>query len=380
MKTIVSLVSEQTLPNLQLIKELKDDATEFWFFHSKEFSQQVDWIVNAAQLPAEAVVRHEVDAFDLEAINRKLREINYGDRDFVLNMTGGTKLWIMLFLEQFKNLGAEVYYLTGRDQTLLKIFPLKGERVLKLKSDITLDEYLKVYGLKAQYNKPLHDFEIAQRLFEYCMREAGNERAEVFKKIWLERETREFKKDRYRKALVDLGESVADFLTTLGYPAKDNILHKSDIKYLSGEWLEEYVYYKIKEELKLDEAHISTGVTLEKGGVPNEMDVLFVYRHNLYTVECKTSVRELREQPDGNLKEVTILGEVIYKSDALRPKFGLMASTAILTLSELREADGNPKNEYKQHFDRADLSRIKLITRRDLLNNSKLTELLHIRI
>jgi hypothetical protein len=78
------------------------------------------------------------------------------------------------------------------------------------------------------------------------------------------------------------------------------------------------------------------------------------------------------------IKEIKLLGEIIYKSDALRNSFGLFANTSILTTEELRNEDSSPKNGYEGHFQRMKLSRIKLITKSDLIESTSISKLLNI--
>jgi len=185
---------------------------------------------------------------------------------------------------------------------------------------------------------------------------------------------------RGKSVLFDNEEVINNYVQTIGFiPLEPRKLNKYETKYLSGDWFEEYIYYRIKSELSLDDTEIGTGYNLIKQGTPNEIDVLFVYHHKLYIIECKTSVIELKTLPDGTRKEFKLLPEVIYKSDALRNKFGLFAHTSIFTLGEIKNEDGTPLKGYETSFDRAELSKIKLISKRDFSSGEPIRNMLKIK-
>lgn len=373
MKTLVSLVSDQTIPNLELINEFRHQANEFWFFHSSRTREQVEWIIKAAKLEESQCQKFEIDAYDTVAINQKLNEIDFGDRDFILNITGGTKIWIMILFERFMKLNAEIYYLTGHGCTTYKMHPLKGKLQFRLQKPLTLHEYLTANGFGFKSSKPLHDLALAERNFQFWINDMEGLADKAFK-VFQDLRNKNVK----RIGLEELGQrsrEASEYLVRVNYPTKDDRLVRDEIKYLSGEWLEEWVYHKLKNELRLTDEFIATGSMLRKNGADNEMDVMFVKDHNLYTIECKTAV--LGDQlPDTNAKTVNILGETIYKSDSLRSKFGLFSQSFILTLSELLDENMKPKQNFEMHFNRAGLSRIELISRSNLRQVQNLSELI----
>ena len=82
---------------------------------------------------------------------------------------------------------------------------------------------------------------------------------------------------------------------------------------------------------------------------------------------------------DNTIKEENILGETIYKSDALRTKFGLFAKSYIFTLSNLKQLVANDSNKAKNISDllkRASLSNIKIVDRALLIQAENMRNLL----
>lgn len=361
MKTLVSLVSEQTIPNLELIKEFQNQTNKYLFFHSSRTKRHVDWLIQAADLDEHLCSRQEIDPFDIREIQKVLNDFPFGDESFILNITGGTKPWIIAFLEKFKDLGAEIFYVTGKPREYMKVFPRKGQPNLRLNGNITLSEYLIANGFSVKTGMPHKDQEQANRFFQ----KFTSEPIENF--FWF---IDFFRPRRNSKEIIEFSKLDLRFqqlLNEVAYEIEENKLNKYDFRYFAGDWLEEWAYFKVKEEFGLDESEISTGSYITKEQTPNEMDLMFLLDHQLYVIECKTAVKENKEQADGSLKLTTILGETIYKSDALRSKLGLFANSSILTLSELLDEKMNPTQSFITHFDRAQLSNIKLISRRTLL-------------
>jgi hypothetical protein len=281
----------------------------------------------------------------------------------------------LIINEIFNKLGSRIYYVTGQNKSYVKIFPNRGERVFSLKHHLSLKDYLTAYGFEYKDTSPYKDFESAKRIFDFYVSTETETLKDLFEPIRIR---------RGRNMTVESTET-KKFLDKIKYASVEN-LSKKDTKYLSGDWFEEYVYFKIKDELQLSEEEIATGLNLNKEGTPNEIDVVFIHDHKLYIIECKTSVIDLRNvrliragQEAEEERKVKILPEVIYKSDALRSKFGLFANTSIFTLEEIKTSDGKPKSGYEIHFERAELSKINIISKGDICSDKTMKELLKIK-
>lgn len=363
MKTLVSLVSEQTIPNLQLIIEFKEKITEFWFFHSNKTKVHTKWIIDAARIDQQKVKLFEIDPFDLRSITNQLGDIDYKEQDFILNLTGGTKIWIMAFFEKFKDLGADIYYLTGRDCQYIKLFPKKGELLLKLTKSPTLDEYLIASGFKINGDSCKFDEKTADNVFEVFLKNDE----EFYLPAKIELYTLRNKLSLKKKSSIEfnkLNNETKEFLSLLKFDNYE-VLKKEHIKYLTGDWFEEWVYYKIHKEIELSINNSSISSTITKAGAENEMDVMFLYRQNLFCIECKTSILKLNEN---NELRGNILADTIYKADYLKNKLGLSSKSYIFTLSELKDENKKPYNNFEMAFKRAELSGIEIISKRNLLD------------
>lgn len=371
-KVLVSIVSDQTIPNVELIKELFDEIGCFVFIVTKQKMEQLQWIKDASGINENCCSNIEVDAYNPKNIEEALGDYVFGDEEIYLNITGGTKLMLLIVNDYFRKIGATIYYLTGHNKEYLKVYPSRGKREFTLETKITLREYLTAYGFKYKDTSPYKDFGTAERLFNAYKLLTPNEVIKIFEPLRIR---------RGRNVEVVSGE-ILDFLIEAEYDF-DSKLSKKDTKYLSGDWFEEFVYFKIKNEYNLSDDEIATGINLEKQGTPNEIDVIFILDDKLYVVECKTSIfdrRTIKRMRDGKeveeIKGVNLLPEVLYKSDALRGTFGLFAKTSIFTLEELKDENGLPLQDHKTHFERADLSKITIASKRDILLGRSMKEIL----
>jgi hypothetical protein len=362
-KVLVSLISDQTIPNVELIKEFSSEIGKYLFISTKKMQDKLEWIIKSTNIDEYDVI--EVDAFDAVDIESKLKERHFGDEEIILNITCGTKLMSLIVNDFFRNLNAIIYYVTGHDSTYIKLHPNKGQRKFKLENKISLNEYLTAYGFEIKESVPFKDLDCAQKIFNFYIGANKTDIKHIFEPIRIR---------RGRKMLID-SDNLISFLKKTEYNVEKE-LSKKDTKYLSGDWLEEYIYYKIKNELNLSDNEITTGLNIKKQNTPNEIDIIFIYNHSLYIIECKTSIldkRTIKKIRAGveveEEKDINLLPEVLYKSDALRSDFGLFANTSVLTLEEIKNKDDTPIDSCKIHFDRAKLSNIKIISKRDLVQD-----------
>jgi len=374
-KFLVSLVSDQTIPNVELIKEF-DDISKYLFIYTPQKTRQLKWIIEATNLSEDIIDKIEVNAFDIADIEKKLNAFNFDEAEYIVNITGGTKLMILVVQEFFKNIGAKIFYITGQNKEFIKVFPSIGKRKYALKSSLTLREYLTSYGFEYKNTSPSKDKAQSKRLFDFFIDAKKEELIKLIEPIRLMR-GRNFPIDN---------QNLNDFLEEINYQVENNTLNKKDTKYLSGDWFEEFIYYKIKNELNLSDDEIATGIQIKKENTPNEIDVIFVFNHQLYIIECKTSIIERRKitvirngVKQEEEKDIKFLPGILNKSDALRNKFGLYAKTSIITLETIKDNDNKPLPGYESHLERAKLWRIQVISRNDLKSTLSILKQLNIR-
>lgn len=357
-KILVSLVSEQTVPNVELIKEMYNQVNALLFISTNfmEKNGNREWILNALrneiELP-EILSPIIVDPFSFSDIEEKLNIYIEDENDYIVNLTGGTKVMSLAVHDFFKNVSSEMYYLTGRGQ-YIKVHPGRSRPIINLKSKLGLKEYMEAYGfIITNVSEPLKNFELAKNILDYFLNSFDNEKDIDILNILRER--------RSKNTTIQDVEGLREFLNRVRFrESNDGKLDKYESRFLSGDWLEEYLFYFLKEKHNIEDEELGISWNVEKNNSKNEFDVLVMKNNKLYVFECKTSIYLDSDESQ------TFIGDTIYKSDSLRNKLGLFAQTIIFTLSDLSE----PK--LKSHIQRAEASRVKLIDRNIIFDDNEL--------
>lgn len=370
---LVSLISDQTIPNIQLIKQFKQEVDLFLCVTTEAMEEKGcrSWIEKAAGIDHSEVLT--ISPFSFYDIVEKLRNFDFSQyKRVIVNLTGGTKITSLATFDFFKDLdSAEIYYLTGKEKEMIKLLPVRDSENMKLGISLSLEEYLTAYGFTCDESEPsAMTKEFTRSLFEkYISSQGFADYADVLTKL-------RSKRNR-RNTPVDSVPRLCEFLEFLDFPVSET-LSQLQVKYLTGEWFEEYVGDRLRDELG-DSLDMRVGIYIRKDqlinglnqGFQNEMDVLFMLNSVFYSIECKTSVFDVDELQNRK----NILGETIYKSDSLKQKFGLFAKTYIFILDSISDQ----KEKLKSHLERAELSRINIIDRDKILHCGSFCELLNIR-
>lgn len=327
MNILVSIVSDQTIPNIEFIKEKWDEVDQFAFLSSEYIEKKGcrQWILDTLDIPKEKVLDPIIlDPFSFHDIESKLNDFVKDEHRYIVNLTGGTKLTTIFVHDYFKSQDAEMYYLTGKG-AYVRIHPGRQKVKKELSISLSLKEYLTAHGVNIKKeSNPLLTYQENEKLLEFFLnRYNPSTHGEVLDTL----------RSEYRgKKLTDITQidGLSELLDEIGVTwEKTGKLNKYEVKSLTGEWLEEYLYQFILREYDVDTDVIGLGLQVEKGDAPNELDVLLMKNNKLYLFECKTSIYEDLEQ------KRHLVNETIYKSDSLRHNFGLFTNTVIVTLSNL---------------------------------------------
>lgn len=355
-RILVSLVSEQTIPNIELIREFSKDIDALLFITTKSMEDRGnrDWILNVVNIDSINVLEPViVNPFSFEDIENKLSDVINDEDFYIINLTGGTKVMSLAVYDFFKLVNAEMYYLTGRSQ-YIKVHPGRSKPVVELKTKISLKDYMIGYGFEIkEESNPIRDFKTSQNVLKYFLNDFNKERdIEILNHL---------RSRRSRNTTIASVDGLKKFLDCLGFKEETSgKLTKYENRYLSGDWLEEYLYFFLRTHLDIKENEIGLGWVVSKNENRNEFDVLVMKNNKLYLFECKTSIYLDSEEKQ------TFIGDTIYKSDSLRNKLGLFAQTIVFTLSDLNK----PKLE--NHLDRANASRVVLIGKTDIIKKDDL--------
>lgn len=346
-KILVSLVGNETIPNVQFIKQQKVDSYLFVTTEQMEYKGISDWIIDATGIEHQEIKKIIVDPFDYDSIIHSIKSNIDNDTFYIVNLTGGTKLMSLSISDFFKTLNAELFYLTGECKFVC-LYPQIKKSIKNIDKKLTLEEYLKAYGFKINSkSEPFVPLKVTQQIFNYFLNSFSKETDILPLQLLF------FNRGKNISNLSDFTELVL-FLNRIGYtPVSDNVLNKKETKYLTGDWFEEYLYFQIKQLESSSISDIGTGWVIEKNGVNNEFDILYLYNDNLRLIECKTSI-----WLDVDEKK-SIINDSIYKADSLKNKLGLFANVSIVTLSDLTSL------KLKSNIERALDSKIKVYGKDD---------------
>jgi len=364
-KTYVTLVSEQAVPNVQYIKEFAKEITTFLFVSTGKMEEKnkTKNIIEACQLQENTYHVIRVDEESLTSILSNLKiaikhPVLENTEGYIVNCTLGTKVMSIALYEFFKN----------NPHALLLYSPINTNRYRSIlnndinqlfSSTLSVEEYIKSYGIKINsIGTPLFNSSTYTEIFFEKYMNFSGKQFTILSHLQLDSE------QLYRKKGIkdfNLIDGLSNFLNEIDFTHKSKLaLTSSEVKYLTGGWFEEWVFYRIKSKLNKKDGEIVLGLnTLIDAS--NDLDVVFMHNNAIHIIECKTAI------PERSLQESTI-----YKSGALVEKFGRNAFSYLFTLSDLSDGSGMLRPGVK---DRAQQQKI-LIADRNIINN-KLEEFLN---
>ncbi|MBK9290671.1 MAG: DUF1887 family protein [Bacteroidetes bacterium] len=297
---LVSIVSEQTIPNVLLIKEKRHEVDTWLFVTTAEMEarKKTAAIIEACQLPAKSCKTRLIDTNNLANGMQKLRAfvgLFPADTRFLVNITGGTKLLSMLVYSSFPAERSEFIYLPLGQPAYLQLNPQFRTLTVPLTVRLNLDEYLTACGL-------LYNNDSLEPFFD------ANDSEKIF---------RAFRQKKFQ---------LENFPLKM---AQDACKFKVNPENLPGTWFEDYVYHNLR-KLDLDDQQIGRSVFIytqtETEPANQEVDFVFVMNNTLHMLELKVSKGKSSEP---------VLNDIM-KMSALRQKFGLNVQTYVITLGLLR--------------------------------------------
>ncbi|MGK9451818.1 Card1-like endonuclease domain-containing protein [Acidithiobacillus caldus] len=342
MRVHLCIVSDQVLPNL--IPVLQEHPDEVLLLSSQAMGERTTQLAQQIRRQGigvqilEGMPDHGLEsiyAFALEVEERLARD--YREAEITLNATGGNKLMALGLVEFFHD--RRVLY-TDTAHRRLEVLPGPGwaPAEIPMEDVLTVPVYLSAQGFQvrrvrsrqeewrsaAQYRKgfckrlaelaPRADYLIY--LINKAAFHALNEQGQlVAPEQTIERTPR---------------GAVADILSELNQRdllawkvgTREIVFRDADTaRFLSGGWLEEYVYHVLKDNHVFDVALGVEGQWLNGRGSKNEFDVLATHHNALLFVECKTLAHRAAHDSD-----------IAYKIEALgRDARGLFGASWLVT-------------------------------------------------
>ena len=326
-KTIVSLVSRQTIPNVMFIKA-NGDAERLVFITTEEMEkkQKTHWILKSLMAKdSDKIIVSEQSISEIQAELDKYPFFDEG-AEIIVNLTGGNKIMSIAVHDYFKEKssrvqnGISMYYLNVGKDKFDKVFPSEESNCIE-SYHCNLKEYLTAYSIepKKPGMTPLMKFEKTLEFYKTIFIDKAEKTIinEIHKTVGNNI-------DNFKELPKELSANmgVQHLFEKVFGDFKEITKHK--IRYLIGSWFEEYVYFLIKRGLSLSNEGIYLSLKMEDKSLvgntaDNEIDVIFIYNNKVNIIECKT----------GHKDEIgkSILQNVLYKQSALQKIFGLTAKS-----------------------------------------------------
>lgn len=322
-KTIVSIISEQSIPNYLFIKEMFVPGDKLLFISSKKMCQRITWITDTLHWnmceSEEIVLNNDGDEENWPVMTARIEKALSKKANYCVNLTGGTKFMALAVQSVFEKYNTSFHYIPYPQNTILSMHEGQAKPI---EYRATVEEYTHLY------NQPLrkaHDPEMPQdytnSMFNLFLNKFTKGDFEILDKLRCYRERKSIKVSEIEtnsgtEKLPQI-ENLGAFLNRISFP-NEGTLSKAQIQYLTGGWFEEYVYFKIKEMLQPNDIVLGA----KTSSTNNDLDVVFTLGNKLFVVECKTGVERRG-----------MLNEIVYKASALKENlFGLSAKSFIFSL------------------------------------------------
>lgn len=297
-RLLVSILSDYLQPNFLLIKQFGGQYDELVFvttdiMHNKNKGLCLE---RALGLPEDSVLRIPVIEDDYDNVIKQLDQCNFSkDDEYILNLTGGTKVMTIAVNDYFRSFRTKSYYVPiGKNL----IRGIHDEETILLTYRMNLKEYFALNGLRYESENSLnYDEKHTNDLFIRLKKVNFN-----------------------RKRIEELRDC-------------QTLPNNKDRRYYGGEWFEEYCFNRLKQENDLKDDEICKNARIfrdDSNQNDNEIDVMFIKDNLLHIFECKVGMSGY-----GDFNEV--VNQYMYKLAAISKDFGLRVNSYILSLHYLKK-------------------------------------------
>jgi len=313
MTTLISLVSDQPMPNILFIQKMPE-ADRYVFLTTKRMEQErkTEYICQVCGID-ESRVDHLLTLHeDIKAIDHVWAELDpEPNTHFIVNLTGGTKVMALGTLRYFVEnhpQRSEVYYLPFSGSHIQQMYPDSIQTELAVK--VGVRDYLTAHGVQLLEDKPWkHQAPAARAIFNHIIGK---------------------KPDLAIQNALNEARTEPRFMQIQTLSADQRTFY-------SGEWLEVWLAQAVSSMLGIPEKHILQGAKLNKSGneenLANEYDLIFVYRNRLYLAECKHFTSTARKLSD--------ISKELFKMAGTNNLLGLNARPFLAIIGELVSTPGS---------------------------------------
>ncbi|WCE28637.1 DUF1887 family protein [Vibrio sp. SCSIO 43137] len=279
-----------------------------------------------------------------QAIHNLEADLRNSGKSVKLNASCGLRHRLLTVYEMFRGNNWEIFVVEPNSDKICWLYP-ENNADAQLQDHITINDYLTVFGARAEFND--HDLpdQLDQKLYELGQKWAGNAlelgpglatlnylATTCRKEQKLDVALTE-KQQGYRELNMLLSDLVD---TKLASYSKGILTFVSEDarRFSNGEWLETLVHSTVKQiqdELPtIQDRSLNVQVYRQLGEreVRNELDVATVVNNKLHIIECKT--KGMRDDGD----------DTLYKLESLRDLLGgLQARAMLVSFRPLRHND-----------------------------------------
>jgi hypothetical protein len=305
MAIIVSILSEQLIPNVLFIKQMGKASDKHLFVSTEEMEkkEKSSILTSVLNITEDKVTIVKVDPNSPINILGALEKYDYQEGEsYIVNITGGNKMMSQMaynFFSRYNN--SKIYYWPIGSNYLEQLFPEMREIKIDQVYQLDLKTYIASHGYTYScQNKLSYPIQKAEVILNKVIKRGSSE------------EVREI------------------------VNAKSQAYTKHDKQYLLGIWFEEWLYDYLKRILQLQDNQIAFNLKLKNNQSvrrtesDNEMDVAFVYNNKLYVWECKVFYSS---QINGKK-----ISDPVYKISSVCQSLGLQAVSLVIIAAKFGDS------------------------------------------
>ena len=315
-------------------------------------------ILQFKQVPSVGLENIQIRAMEIE---EQLKQ-QFPNATITYNATGGTKLMVLGFYDVFHQQGNSIHYTDTQHQQIEVVFPEKTTPIA-IGNVLNIESYL--LSMDKQYRKHASadwEAEVKQRRALTIWLAQNNEKLHVYWSVINSLAHNALAADKRGQA-PSIANPLQTFHKNLPFKLWQTALKKchdaglcqwdanqmdslyfhnvAGAKYLSGGWLEEYIWLTAS-ELNCEQVWANVEFTEAqnpKDDVRNEMDCLILHNNRLLIIECKTSVFKADNGKGA---------DILYRLSTMAQRTGgLFGNAWLVSARELDEDSFNRAREYR---------------------------------
>lgn len=350
-RTLVNIISAQTIPNYVFIKDFYETGDSLLFFTSSTMTKPLKYILDTLGLSDKGVEIKQLTEENWQVMCQEIASVIKPNVNYLVNTTGGTKYMSMAVSEEFhKHPNADFYYIPYPKNIYLKT----TENAIPIKHRVSIKEYMGITkGVEYTVKQCVRKRDYVYAFFKHYINMSQDEL------MILDKIRTNFRNQKFEIEDIDIvckqptsivknlgtkNEKHYDFeqidglnvlLNKIQFPFDEsNKLNSKEIEFLTGGWYEEYMYYLIEDKIQPDDIALGVFIKQSENTNTNDLDVVFTKGNKLFVIECKTAITKTQ------FKGVeAMFKEISYKSATLKATLlGLPSNSYICSLSESDES------------------------------------------